>query len=116
MGQDATASPEASERPETSATPETAATNDLAVAFAALGAELKGLQNREERLMRPRSHVHFSLRGFHGSFERDLIRARTGEGRARDKAQGVKVADLAERNAQLARILAACRTRGVFDR
>ena len=63
MGQNATASPEASERPETSATPETAATNDMAVAFAALGAELKGLlelpaeapandelrQNREER-------------------------------------------------------------------
>ena len=49
MGQDATASPEASERPETSATPKTAATNDMAVAFAALGAELKGLQNREER-------------------------------------------------------------------
>ena len=43
VGQDATASPEASERPETSATPETAATNDMAVAFAALGAELKGL-------------------------------------------------------------------------
>jgi hypothetical protein len=46
MGQDATASPEASE---TSTTPETAATNDMAVAFAALGAELKGLQNPEER-------------------------------------------------------------------
>ena len=43
MGQDATAAPEASKRPETSATPETAATNDMAVAFAALGAELKGL-------------------------------------------------------------------------
>ena len=40
MGQNATASQEASERPETSATPETAATNDMAVAFAALGAEL----------------------------------------------------------------------------
>jgi hypothetical protein len=55
MGRDATASPEASERPETGATPETsttpetAATNDMAVAFAALGAELKGLQNPEER-------------------------------------------------------------------
>ena len=63
MGQDATAAPEASKRPETSATPETAATNDMAVAFAVLGAELKGLlelpaeapandelrQNREER-------------------------------------------------------------------
>jgi hypothetical protein len=46
MGQDATASPEASE---TSTTPETAATNDMAVAFAAVGAELKGLQNPEER-------------------------------------------------------------------
>ena len=66
MGQDATASPEASEQPETSATPETAATNDMAVAFAALGAELKGLQNREER----------------------------------------QVADLAERNAQLAELVA----------
>jgi hypothetical protein len=66
VGQDATASPEASERPETSATPETAATNDMAVAFAALGAELKGLQNREER----------------------------------------QVADLAERNAQLAELVA----------
>jgi len=43
MEQDATASPEASERPETSATPETGATNDMAVAFTALGAELKGL-------------------------------------------------------------------------
>ena len=41
-GQDAMASPEASEQPETSA-PETAATDDMAVAFAALGAELKGL-------------------------------------------------------------------------
>jgi hypothetical protein len=39
MGQDATASPEASEQPETGATPETAATNDMAVAFAALGAD-----------------------------------------------------------------------------
>ena len=61
MGQDSTASPEASEQPETSATPETAATNDMAVAFAPLEAE--GLfelhakapandelrQNREER-------------------------------------------------------------------
>ncbi len=66
MEQDATASPEASERPETSATPDTAATNDMAIAFAALGAELKGLQNREER----------------------------------------QVADLAERNAQLAELVA----------
>jgi hypothetical protein len=72
MGQDATASPEASERPETgatpetSATPETAATTDMAVALAALGAELKGLQNPEER----------------------------------------QVADLAERNAQLAELVA----------
>ena len=63
MGQNAMASPEASERPETSATSEKAATNDMAVAFAVLGAELKGLlelpaevpandelrQNREER-------------------------------------------------------------------
>jgi len=48
-GQDTTAPPEASERPETGATPETAATNDMAVAFAALGVELKGPQNREER-------------------------------------------------------------------
>jgi hypothetical protein len=66
MGQDATASPEASERPETSATPEVAATNDMAVAFAALEAELKDLQNREER----------------------------------------QVSDLAERNAQLAELVA----------
>jgi hypothetical protein len=41
-GQDATASPEVG-RPETSATPETAATNDIAVAFAALQVELRGL-------------------------------------------------------------------------
>ena len=41
-GQDAMASPEASEQPEASA-PETAATDDMAVAFAALGAELKSL-------------------------------------------------------------------------
>jgi hypothetical protein len=60
MGQNAAASPEASERPET------AATNGMAVAFEALGAELKGLQNREER----------------------------------------QVADLAERNVQLAELVA----------
>ncbi len=78
MGQNATASPEASERPETSATPETAATNDMAVAFAALGAELEGLlelpaeapandelrQNREERKrvwIHPTSRLHQGL-------------------------------------------------------
>jgi hypothetical protein len=44
-GQDATTSPEALGRPETGATPETVATsdNDIAVAFAALGTQLKGL-------------------------------------------------------------------------
>jgi hypothetical protein len=42
-GQNAIASPQASGRPEPAASPETAATNDIAVAFAALGVELKGL-------------------------------------------------------------------------
>jgi len=45
--QDETASPvarpESAATPETVATPETAATNDMTVAFAALGAELRGL-------------------------------------------------------------------------
>ncbi len=40
-GQDATASPEP--RPETGATPETAVMNDMTVAFAALGTELREL-------------------------------------------------------------------------
>jgi hypothetical protein len=43
MGSNATASPETLARPETGATPERAATNDIAVAFAALEAELKSL-------------------------------------------------------------------------
>src|SRR5271167_2623902 len=44
-GHDATASPEPrpEPRPESAATPETAASNDMAVAFAALGAELREL-------------------------------------------------------------------------
>jgi hypothetical protein len=42
-GQDATAPPQALERPETAATPETATTNDIAVAFAALQVELRGV-------------------------------------------------------------------------
>ena len=43
MAEDAAASVEASESPKTNATPEAATTNDIAVAFAALGTELKGL-------------------------------------------------------------------------
>jgi hypothetical protein len=42
-GLDATVLPEAMGEPETNATSETATTNDIAVAFAALGAELRGL-------------------------------------------------------------------------
>ena len=79
-GQDATASPEASERPETSATPETAATNDMAVAFAALRAELKGLLELPA-----------------GAPANDELR------RNREERQ---VADLAERNSQLAELAA----------
>lgn len=75
--QDATASPESSERPEGSTTPETAATNDVAVAFAALGAELKG------PLELPA--------------ETPALRQIREEGQA---------ADLAERNAQLAELAA----------
>jgi hypothetical protein len=44
--QDTTASPKALGRPETGATPETAETNDIAVAFAALQLELRGLLGR----------------------------------------------------------------------
>jgi hypothetical protein len=42
-GKDATVLPEAMGGPQTSATSEAATTNDIAVAFAALGAELRGL-------------------------------------------------------------------------
>ncbi len=65
---DATASPETLARPETSATPERAATNDIAVAFAALEAELKSLlgplaevrtidKQRQNRNELPAEHV-----------------------------------------------------------
>ncbi len=78
-GQDSTASPEALGRPDT------AATDDMAVAFAALGAELKGLL---------------------GSL---------AEGRANDEQRQNMAerqgADLAERNAQLAAELAAERAK-----
>jgi hypothetical protein len=46
MAADAVASVEASESPEANAMPEAAATNDIAVAFALLGTELKGLLER----------------------------------------------------------------------
>jgi hypothetical protein len=45
-GQDTTVSPEALRQPETVATPDTVAANDIAVAFAALQVELRGLLGR----------------------------------------------------------------------
>jgi hypothetical protein len=45
-GQDTTASPKALERPETVATTETVASNDIAIAFATLQVELRGLLGR----------------------------------------------------------------------
>jgi hypothetical protein len=80
MKQDATALPEASRRPETSATPETAAMSDMAVAFSALGAELKDLLKLPAEVP-----------------EKDELRQN------REERQ---VADLAERNAQLAELVA----------
>ena len=77
-GPDATASPKASERPETSATPETAATNDMAVAFS--GAELKDILE-----LPPEAPANDELR------------------QNREERQ---VADLAERTAQLAELVA----------
>ena len=83
MEQDAGAATEALGQSETSATPETAETNDVAVAFAALGAELKGLLGLPvEKRSNTESHQHDAER----------------EG-----------ADLTERNAQLAAELAAVR-------
>jgi hypothetical protein len=83
MEQDTGAATEALGQSETSATPETAETNDIAVAFAALGAELKGLLGLPvEKRSNTESHQHDAER------------------------QG---ADLTERNAQLAAELAAVR-------
>ena len=83
MEQDAAAATETFGQSETSAKPETAETSDIAVAFAALGAELKGLLGLpvEERT-NTEPHQH------------DAERQR---------------ADLTERNAQLAAELAAVR-------
>jgi hypothetical protein len=83
MRQDAGAATEALGQSETNAKPETAETSDMAVAFAALGAELKGLLGLpvEERA-NTEPHQHDAER------------------------QG---ADLTERNAQLAAELAAMR-------
>jgi hypothetical protein len=74
--QDTTASPGTLGRPEPSATAETAASNDIAVAFAALGAELKGLLGLPAEVR-----------------ANDELRQNSAERQA---------ADLAERNAQLA--------------
>jgi hypothetical protein len=83
MEQDAGAATEASGQSETSATPETAETNNIAVAFAALGAELQDLLGLPvEKRSSTESHQHYSER---------------------------QAADLTERNAQLAAELAAMR-------
>jgi hypothetical protein len=59
MEQDAGAATEALGQSETSATPETAETNDIAVAFAALGAELKDLLGLPvEKRSSTESHQH----------------------------------------------------------
>jgi hypothetical protein len=83
MEQDAAAATEALRQTETSVLPETAETNDIAVAFATLGAELKGILGlpvEERGNTEPRQH--------------DPERQRP---------------DLTERNAQLAAELAAMR-------
>jgi hypothetical protein len=83
MEQDAAAATEAFGQSETSAKPETAETSDMAVAFAALGAELKCLLGLAvEKRSNTESHQHDA------------------------EKQGT---DLAERNAQLAAELAAVR-------
>ena len=83
MEQDAGTATEALGQSETSAKPETAETNDIVVAFAALGAELKGLLGLPvEEQANTEPHQHDAER------------------------QGT---DLAERNAQLAAELAAVR-------
>jgi hypothetical protein len=83
MEQDAGAATEASGQSETSATPETAETNNIAVAFAALGAELQDLLGLPvEKRSSTESHQHDAER---------------------------QATDLTERNAQLAAELAATR-------
>jgi len=83
MEQDAGAATEASGQSETSATPETAETNNVAVAFAALGAELQDLLGLPvEKRSSTESHQHDAER---------------------------QATDLTERNAQLAAELAAMR-------
>jgi hypothetical protein len=83
MEEDATAATEAWGQTETSAIPETAESNDIAIAFATLGAELKGfLRLPVEERGKTEPHQHDAER------------------------QG---ADLTERNAQLAAELAAMR-------
>ena len=84
MEQDAGAATEASGQSETSAAPETAETNNVAVAFAALGAELQDLL---------------------GVTRREAEQHRIASARQAER----QAADLTERNAQLAAELAAMR-------